>query len=668
MNRKTLQWLNLSLILAFLPHIVRLPWWLPPIFLGLLFWRYWALAHAQHLPGALLRTLLTITLAAVIVIHYKGLYGRDAGIALLVGLLGLKMLELRGHREMIILIFLSYFLIMTHFLYSQSIPTALYLMLVLLITTGTLISIHDTQNGLDIRQRLQLSTRLLVQAMPLALVLFVLFPRLPTPLWGIPETSPDKALSGISESMSPGSFSELSLSDKVAFRVRFPAQRPKNHQLYWRGLVLWHTDGSTWTQGTPPLSAAKIRVSGTPVSYEITLEPHQQNWLYSLDISPDAAQGLPLRLALHREAGQQQRLRRKLYRRVQYRMQAYPDYQLSYQQLNSATSLRTFHRALQLPAGAHPKARALAQSWQEDNPNPEAIIKRALLYFSDNEFEYTLAPELMPDDPVDSFLFDKRAGFCEHYSSAFVTLMRAASIPARVVVGYQGGTINPLGDFLTVRARDAHAWTEVWLAGKGWIRIDPTAEVAPSRVNQGIATALPESVRPLGMLLDENSWLFISWQQLRYGLDAINNSWNQWVLNYNSAQQNHLLSRIGLEHISKRNLLLLLLICLGVLTLLAAWWILSGYHWHKKDPLQQQYLRFCRKLAGSGLVRQPWEGSEDFARRAVRQQPASSEQIWAISEMYARLRYRENDPRTLKSGLKTLKNLIRYFHPVKGRK
>jgi transglutaminase-like putative cysteine protease len=328
--------------------------------------------------------------------------------------------------------------------------------------------------------------------------------------------------------MHPGDISRLIQSDELAFRAEFKARQPTPQQLYWRGPVLWDYDGRTWLTHTPPdfvpLHAAGL---GEPLTYRLILEPQRQPWLLLL--------GLPKRLpplpGSHLGPDLQWQSDKPIDQRLQYEVEAWPDYRLQ-------ADTPPGPRALALPAEGDPQARELARQWQAQSANDAAIVARALTLFRQEPFHYTLAPPPLGLNAVDGFLFASRRGFCEHYAGSFVFLMRAAGVPARVVTGYQGGEKNPLGGHYVIRGRDAHAWAEVWLAGQGWVRVDPTAAVAPSRVERGIAGALPAHER-IGGFVDAG-WLM----PLRLTWDLVNNQWNVWVLGYDDDRQRRLLERL----------------------------------------------------------------------------------------------------------------------------
>ncbi|RKZ67291.1 MAG: DUF3488 domain-containing protein, partial [Gammaproteobacteria bacterium] len=430
-----------------------------------------------------------------IYVHFGTIVGRSAGVSLLVLLAGFKVLEINHHRDFYVSCFLGYFLVVTNFLFTQTIGTAVYMACTIFVMTLSLVSFNDTQKKLSIRASGKITATLLLQSIPVMLVLFLLFPRISGPLWGMPDDT-HSGLTGIDDEMSPGSISQLIQSNKVAFRVDFKNTRPVPSQLYWRGPVLLHTDGKTWSRGESEHHAAiSLETLSDPVDYTVTLEPHNRKWLYALEMpghSPelDSAQSWM-------SSDFQLLTRNPVKRRIRYDMTSYPKYRITGLHKNE---LQT---ALQLPKRQHGKTKALMHEWQNEGLSEDQIIDRALKLFNEDNFYYTLTPSLLQKDRVDEFLFETKQGFCEHYASAFVVMMRAAGIPARVVLGYQGGEYNPVGDYLVVHQRNAHAWTEVWKQGQGWSRIDPTAAVSPLRIIEGIESALPDDVLDVPLVFSQ---------------------------------------------------------------------------------------------------------------------------------------------------------------------
>jgi len=626
----TLKWLIVGLIMVSVPHITHISL-LTPLFVGfLLTWRYFGTTRQWQIPVSSIRFLLTLFALVYVIMSHGTLRTQSTWVDFLICLSALKFLEMHGRRDALLVCFLGYFLIIAHFLYSQSIATALYMLLVTLVITGNLIRLSDHQLSLSAVQRLRLANTLLWQAIPLMLVLFILFPRLGSPLWGIPKS--ENAVTGLSDSMSLGHISELSLSDEIAFWVRFTDEVPTPTQLYWRGPVLWSTDGINWTNPFPQIAAQDVPLIplGDPVRYTVTLEPHNEAWLLALDI-PNAPPRASLRS--FQMLDYQVLSFNPIHQRVRYEIESYLDYAAS------SISRSQYRSALRLPRGRHAQTRALATQWREELQDPALIIQRALQHFQEEEFYYTYTPPFMHDDVIDQFMFEGRSGFCEHYAAAFAVLMRAAGIPTRVVTGYQGGSINPIDGYMIVRQRDAHAWNEVWLDGRGWVRVDPTAAVSPERVQVGIDQTLPQQ-SPLGM--DNNSALMAFWRQMQNTVYAVNNGWNQWVLGYDPQRQQQLLSWLGLEKADWGDMTLALVAVISViLVVLGLWMFVYGRRTRQQDPIQLWYERFCRKLARQGWIRQPSEGALTFATRVSQARPEWQGQVQLITQLYMQARYRD---------------------------
>lgn len=624
----TLAWLMSALALALVPHLARLPLWISALALGLGALRWLLHRRGAALPPRWLVLLLALLGALGVYAYYGTLLGKNAGVALLCLMLACKLLELRRLRDTMLVVFLGYFLVITHLLYSQALLLALYLLVVVWILTATLLEL--THPGGAVSGTLRLAGRLLLQAIPVMAVLFLLFPRIAGPLWNLPRDAAS-ATTGLSDRMRPGTISQLSQSDAVAFRVRFDDTPPPPAQRYWRGPVFWQTDGREWRARRPgerPLrdEPAAYAPLGEGLDYVVTLEPHQNHWLFALDLPAWVESATEI-------SSDFQVLSARPIREVhRYRARSHPAYQT-----RTATAHER-HRALQLPGTVSPRVRALAQGWRSAAQRPEQIVARALRHFREQPFVYTLNPPLLGSDPIDGFLFDTRRGFCEHYAAAFTLLMRLAGVPTRVVTGYQGGEFNPLGDYLIVRQSDAHAWAEVLLPERGWVRIDPTAAVAPERIESSIRPILDAVGEPVQFQLP-GAGLLARWaRQTQYLWDGLQNGWNQWVLGYGPDLQQGLLRRIGLEGLEWRGLALTLIgvvaVLLGVVT-----YSLLRQERPKFDPVLEAYRHFCRRLARQGLPRLPHEGPLDFARRVGRARPDWRIKVELITRLYVALRY-----------------------------
>lgn len=639
-------WITACLALVMVPHAMRIPLWVLACFVALAGWRVANVTRAVALPSKWLVIAMSVGMLVAVYATYGTLFGRTTGVALLSVLTGMKLLESRSLRDAYVLSALGYFLVITNFLYSQTLFTSLYMLAVVLLMTATLIAFSSGPGELGARARLRMAATILIQATPLMLVLFFLFPRLPGALWSLPRDA-HAAVSGLSESMSPGNISRLSLSDAVAFRVTFQGEPPRANQLYWRGPVMWHTDGRTWTGGKTARSwrAQYAELQGEPVDYTITLEPHQQSRLFALEVPTTIPRGAQMTLDFQLRTPKPVRERRR------YQVRSFPDARLTRASLDEQDAARA------LPPGMHPKARELARAWREALGDDDAIVAEALAYFRSQSFVYTLTPPLAEGDFVDEFLFGTRSGFCEHYAAGFTVLMRAAGIPARVVTGYQGGELNPLGDYLIVRQRDAHAWSEVWLGERGWVRVDPTGAVAPNRIELGMDAAIPPAMGPAGIDLPSRGALWKMWRRWRFGIDALKTGWNAWVLGYGHLRQRELLGLLGMDASDVRGLTMSMLSSVGILLALLAL-TLARRRSLPVDPISRVYRRFCRKLARAGLVRRPWEGPVDFAARVTALRPPLRAPVARITDMYVALRYAGEE-----HGLAEFKRAVSAFHP-----
>jgi protein-glutamine gamma-glutamyltransferase len=610
-----------SILMVSIPHAAHLPPWVIALCIALLGWRAYLNFSDTALPPRWLLFLLSFASVAGLFASYRTLFGREAGVTLLILLAALKLLELRALRDATVLIYLSCFIIITNFFYSQSIPTALMMLASLLVILTTWV--HLNSGTLGLKPRLSIAAKLLLQAIPLTLLLFVLFPRIQGPLWGMPQDA--YASSGLSDTMAPGTLSKLSLSQAVAFRVNFDHAPPPRDQMYWRGPVLNDFDGITWSAGTKSHSSlAQFDGNATPVAYTVTLEPHNKTWLFTLE--------MPGRLSIPYSVTDDFQVQSKqpVTSRIRYQARS----QMTYR-ANALEAPYQLQRALQFPRALNPRAQQLAAQWRASLPNEDAIIRTAMTHFNREGFAYTLEPPLLGRHGVDEFLFETRQGFCEHYASAFVFLMRAAGIPARVVTGYQGGEPNLLGNYTIVRQSDAHAWAEVWLKDRGWLRIDPTAAIAPQRIQSGLSAALPDSAALPFIARMSSPWLL----NMRFNLDMLNHQWNQWVLGYDTERQFAFLTRLGMEDISWQSMAIKLLIGVAILVGLFALILLRKLYARQTDSAQALYLKFCKKLARAGIERAAHEGALDFAARAARSKPQLAAAINAITARYLALRY-----------------------------
>ncbi|MDT0634140.1 DUF3488 and transglutaminase-like domain-containing protein [Spectribacter hydrogenoxidans] len=621
----------LTLVMA--PHVVRVPLWVG-LFTGVILgWQAMAAWRAWPPPARWLRLVLALAAFVGVYASYGRVDGQNAGVALLMLMLALKLTETHRHRDMMILLGLCYFVVISHFLFSQEIVMAVFLGLAGWLITACFIDANHPGRALPIRDLLRRSAGLLAQALPLAALLFVLFPRIPGPLWGLPSDSgAGSARSGLSDSMEPGSISRVALSDAVAFRVEFEGPVPAASQRYWRGPVFWAFDGRRWTTGWPARyfdSAPDYQPQAPPISYRLTLEPHDQDWLLALDLPARAPADA------YRDAAGSLRTREPIGQRRAFTLTSVPGYTL---QPSPPPALLDYAR--RLPDDGNPRARALAQQWRDRELSPADIVTAGLTRFREQPFRYTLEPgALRGDNRLDQFLFDTRAGFCEHYAGAFVFLMRAAGVPARVVTGYQGGSPG-LGDYLIVRAADAHAWAEVWLAGRGWVRIDPTGAVAPERIESGLGGSLGAD-EPVPFLARGGGDLL---RRAQLAWDWANAGWNRWFLAYGPQRQSEFLAGLGLPDI--RSMILALTLSLtACLALIGAVLVWQARPRGTADPVQAAWLRLCNRLATAGLPRRDDEGPLDYARRVAAARPDCAAAVNALARKYVAIRYRHGGSR-----------------------
>lgn len=647
-------WLLSGLILAISPHLTHLPGTLILLSAALFCWRLGVELKYFRLPGRLVRMVLTLVALIITFEAFHTLFGRQAGIGLLVVMLCLKLMEMRQERDVIVAIGLGYFVVVTVFLFNQSMFVGLYMLVVVVLLTAALTSHSREHSKIPQLHNLKLASILLLQAAPLMLLLFVLFPRIPGPLWSLPSDSLG-GKTGLSDTMSPGQISNLSNNDAVAFRVQFEDKIPTSDTLFWRGPVFSHFDGKTWSNISearfePAYGQQNINMSyralGEPVDYTVTMEPNNQKWLFALEMVAT----LPPQSDLSPEY--EVTARHPVQQLKRYKVQSYTEYRLNPRTISNAG------RYLQLPDNMTIRIRNLVSGWQRNSDgNNENIVNMALQYFSEQPFYYTREPPLLLNNPVDEFLFDSRRGFCEHYASAFVYLMRASGIPSRVVTGYQGGETNPISDYFIVRQSDAHAWAEVWLENKGWVRFDPTAVIPSDRIEhpQDLQRIAPD------LVITPPGWATNIIRKMGYGWDNLNHFWNQWVLNYNDQRQKNFLSRFlswfGFDKVDWRGMVFLLSTSMLLVFSFFAARLFRKQH-QQKDPVVSAYQKFCRKLAQQGIIRQPAEGPVDFAQRARKQYPNLGPAISHITNLYQRLRYAKHPP---SDGLQQLQIAVKKF-------
>ena len=619
-------WLLAAMAFVIAPHAVRMPLWVTAVCIAAGGWRWWIARHALRVPPWWLMGLIAVAVAIGARLEYGRWFGREVGVALLIIMLCLKVLEMRMKRDAMIPIFMGFFLAMTNFMYSQTILMGLYMLACVWIFIAALIGFNRINTEATLKQRLVPAGWLLLQSVPLMLVLFFLFPRLSGALWSMPQD--ERAQMGLSDSMSPGDISKLSVSEAVAFRVEFDGAVPQTEDLYWRGPVLGEQDGRAWRM-YPVASRAKLDYTpqGPPIRYTVTLQPHNKPWLFALDL-PAAAPADAYFLADF-----QLRSRTPVANLKAYGITSHLRYAVG-----TAPRPGELQAYLKFDTTLNPRAIAYGKQLKADFPDPK-VLTETLLSRYNKEFDYTLEPPRLGANPVDEFFFDTKKGFCEHYAGSFVLLLRAAGIPARVVTGYQGGEINPLTRQLVVRQAEAHAWSEVWFADLGWVRIDPTFAVSPLRINRGMS----EAFGPIGVmntLIDADKLGLL--RQIAFSWDAMNTQWNRWVVGFSQDRQRDFLEGLGMRDVDWRSIAIWLIagvIATGGVT--GLFLFVRTMHTHK-EPLVRAYERLCEKLAKTGVARASHEGPIDYWQRLTLLHPKEAARAGPLFAAYVALRYAKN--------------------------
>ena len=638
----------MALGVAFVPLISRLPLWVTLWCLS--FWGYRAAALLLNwpLPARSLKLALTITGILFVGVHFGIGFNRDTAIALLAIMISLKPFEIRSHRDRMVSLFLGFFVVINSLLFSGSLLMTLYMFISVVITSAVLVHINHPAGRL--RNHFATAAGIMGISIPLMVFLFFLFPRMQGSLWGFSQSG--SARTGFSNQLSPGTIAHLVRNNAIAFRVEFKGPKPAPEQLYWRGLVFSYFDGNSWKH-VPRFSGRVSPIQGgSPVEYTVILEPHQNKWLFALDI-PVSSNAKGVVQADHTLAA------------------PYPVRRQTTYQVLSVRTYRIQHLSgrveeyLQIPLYGHESAKTLAQDWSMNLGSPQKIIQAALTFFRQKDFTYTLNPPLLTKDPIDQFLFETRQGYCEHFASAFAVLMRAAGIPARIIGGYLGGEVNPYGDYLIVRQADAHAWVEVWLQDRGWIRVDPTAVVAPARLAQGMLAALPPEDQPelLGypLLGTANRYL----RSILLGWDALNNFWSIKIIGYSFKSQKALLQMLGLQTESWQHYVKLfagIMLLGGALVFAFTIWIVKKAP-PPKDEVLTIYQKYCSKLSRAGIPRSPAQGPFDYACAVISRRPDLEKSVQTITAAYIRLRYRAEKS---VAEIESFKKRVHKFKPARA--
>ena len=631
--RRPLLWLAAALLFTLPPMFGSLVSWVPWFFLFALAMKFWMEPRGYRLRLATLNLLLAAGALLAILVSYGSLKGVEPAISLLVVLVALKVLEAHTAREFQVMVLMGWVLCLCGFFLSQDFEMALSLLTAFALLLVALIQFHRGSSPGAFWPLLGTTCKILLQAAPLVVLLFVLFPRINTGL-RLDFRANRSANTGFSDRLSPGSVAALANSSDIAFRAEFPGRTTAPPgSMYWRGAVMWHCDGLEWRAPYVPVSvspSARQLLRGNKFRQRITLAPHGARWMFALDRPFDAPPGAILARGDYLWSVQTIRKARR--------------YEVVSSPAAAGKELTPGERreALEVPPWISPAVRELAQSWTTQTSNPRAIVNSALQFFQSG-FRYSLSPGEYRKNDLEQFLFHRRVGFCEHYAASFATLMRLAGIPARVVVGYLGGEYNDLGHFFLVRQADTHAWCEVWLPERGWTRVDPTAAVAPGRASldltsfleRGIASGQMEGRRSAFVTKLARSALFTD---VRLALETLSYEWDTRLLAFDADVQDVLLDSIGLANRGSLVLIIeILIVAVALLVIYFGWMQLRTRS--RADRVKALYERFCRKAARLGVQRDPWEGPSDFSSRAALVLPDESERIREISNTYIALRY-----------------------------
>lgn len=640
--RRGLLFLLATVLLVLAPQSLRMPLWITLVGLLCIGWRLAIHQGWLDYPGRWLRVSVVVftLLVSISQINRIGI-GLDWAAALLALSFVFKLIEMQSKRDVYVVITLSFAMLLVSFLYSQSLVVTLYVAICVLSILTTMVAINRSSPQDNPRGSFGLALRLTAQSLPLMLILFLLFPRI-APLWAVPvPTSADQT--GVADEMTPGDISQLGRSAELAFRVGFAAgQSPPHRELYWRGLVLEDFDGTTWrrrgnsrfslaaARGNPAADyAGRMELRGEPVDYSVILEPTQQPWLYGLHlVDPQAPSQFRARNFELFNNG-------PVAQRMTYNLRSYPEARTDVFLLESIRA-----RALALPREGNDASREFALQLRSEQASDRDYANAVLNYFRRQPFFYTLTPPALNGSHIDDFLFNTRQGFCEHYASSFTFLMRAAGIPARVVVGYQGAEYNRFENYLMVYQYNAHAWSEIWLEGEGWVRVDPTGAVSPDRIDLGVEAALQDDPA----FLDDARFSMMRFRgmnlinTLRLRLDAIEYEWNRRVVSYDDEVRFRLLERL-LGDVSERRILLLMGTMAAMVVFFIALTVIRFRPQQTLRPVEKLYDTLCRDLARAGLPRRTGEGPRDYCRRVSAERPELAGELEQLTEMYVRLNY-----------------------------
>ena len=649
-------WLFFAQLALMGAHATELPWWI---------WLVWGLCYGWRLmiyygragfPGNIFKTLLVVIGIVGLGHHYDDLIDLSLMNAVLMLAFLLKLLELKQRRDVYVVVFLGYFLVGSHFLFHQGLPNAALAVVCLLLLVGSQISIH-TIHVTSRWKPVRLASVMMLQALPVMVILFIIFPRI-GPIWSV-HLGEEQAVVGLNDTVSPGDISQLARRSDLAFRASFDSAMPNPQDLYWRTLVLTDFDGRTWRSESAFIPPASDRVrwpitfrppqpTGRKFSYRVIAEPSQQRWLFALPWAFTSTGGI--------DHLPQRRLqaRRPVKHRFQYEVTSYPDIP------ETVFDQAAQQRNLALPEAFNPRSREMAEQWRAQVGSDQDFVEAVLAHYRDNPFVYTLSPPTLGKHSVDDFLFRTQRGFCEHYASSFVFLMRAAGIPARIVAGYQGGRVNPFENYLLVYQYDAHAWAEVWLPESGWQRVDPTAAVAPNRIELGSERAFASeddflADSPFSRVRLKLGWL----RALQLRADQLNFLWYRWVLSYDNDRQKDLY-KDWLGNLPGWQSIVLFFVALSIPIGLLALWLYWRGRPRPLAPADRLWSHLSQHFASFNMARQPGEGPQHYVQRLQLAYPSIRPDLDRLLKAYIAINYQiPGDRHVHLQALKTMKQILK---------
>ena len=654
--RSAVLWILLIQVLVFLPHFNNVPIWLSVLYFSCLLWRWGVYQGRWDYPASWVKIILMLAAFISVFASYQTVTGGKGGVALLLIAFAYKTLEMKERRDAYMVIMLAYFVVASAFLYQKSFFAAAYLILCTGLISAALVTLNRLPKKTVDFEGLLRGYKILLQSIPLMIFLFIFFPQLP-PMFQI-NLGADEAKTGLSDTMSPGSISNLTQSNELAFRVKFKGQRPIQQKLYWRAQVFERFDGITWKvsdkkkstlkhQDVFPLAVYEMQSNTVEsyeeentndtlpyeiVAYEIYQEASDQFMLFTLATAWSMSREIHLNTdySLSRD----KKIDKLFYYQVESNLSLPRDKELS--ELSRTLNLT-------IPIYGNEKAKAHAEKLRRESATDQEFMGKVLQNYRSNKFEYTLQPPKLGANPVDEFLFDTRKGFCEHYASSFVYLMRAGGVPARIVAGYMGGEYNANGDYLLVHQFDAHAWTEVWFPDTGWYRVDPTAWVAPDRINRGIEQSLSAGERILsGNILAARRYNALT--NIRLQMDYLNMQWDKWVLGYDEDMQQQVLSKL-LGKVTAERIAIFMLLCFVFVVLTTALTLYLKDLMRVRDPLDRLYLKMQKKLKTKKFVRAASETPTQFAERVFENDKELGKSLSEFTRRYVRLKYEREGQR-----------------------